>query len=51
MAYQKKNVETAQTETVTEKKEKKKFIPTEKIPCISITAGELFHQDDKSSTL
>lgn len=51
MAYQKKNVETAQTETVTEKKEKKKFTPTEKIPCISITAGELFYEGDKSKTL
>lgn len=46
------------TETVAEndvkkvtKPEKKKFAPTELIPCLSITPGELFFVGDKTKTL
>lgn len=63
MAYQKKNeteaeanvdvIEDIKTETaeVKKKPEKKKFSPTDTIPCISITAGELFYEGKKSKTL
>lgn len=32
-------------------KEKRKFSPDEKIPCVSITAGELFYEGNKSKKL
>ena len=60
MAYQKKTiVENDQAldsaDDMVEKKEqkatKKKFAPTEMIPCVSITAGELFYEGSKSKTL
>ena len=63
MAYTKKKVAdatTSETETVVEKEEtikeststkKKKFDNEDKIPCISITPGEMFFIGEKSDTL
>lgn len=43
---------TEQTEQTEQKiKEKKKFNPTDMIPCVSITAGEMFYIGSKSQTL
>ena len=58
MAYQKKvttKVEEA-TDTSTsvqeiKKPQKRKFNPTDMIPCVSITAGELFYEGSKSKNL
>ena len=55
MAYTKKTttkaVENTNTDVVEKKSEKKKFEPTEMIPCVSLTAGELFYVGLKSDTL
>ena len=44
------NVDTIESEPVIKEK-KKKFSPTEMIPCISITAGELFYEGHKTKNL
>ena len=55
MAYTKKTttkaVENTNTDVAEKKSEKKKFEPTEMIPCVSLTAGELFYVGLKSDTL
>lgn len=44
-------VEEVIEQKVTNKVEKKKFSQTDMIPCVSITAGELFYVGNKSQTL
>lgn len=55
MAYTKKTttkaIENTNTDVAEKKSEKKKFEPTEMIPCVSLTAGELFYVGLKSDTL
>lgn len=49
MANENKDLIESQEET--EKPTKKKFTPTELIPCVSITPGEMFVHGNKSNTL
>lgn len=58
MAYTKKvsTEEVVTNEVVTDKKvenktEKRKFSPTDMIPCVSITSGELFYEGNKTKNL
>lgn len=55
MAYTKKTttkaIENTNTDVAEKKSEKKKFEPTEMIPCVSLTAGELFYVGLKSDIL
>lgn len=50
-----KEAENTENKNIPEKEEKKgvkrKFTPTEMIPCVSITAGELFYEGHKSKIL
>lgn len=47
----KENNETVETQGSVEKSKKKKFSPTDLIPCVSITPGEMFVQGNKSKNL
>lgn len=51
MSYTKKEVNNDSVETTEVKAEKKKFKPTDMIPCVSITPGEMFYIGMKSGTL
>lgn len=51
MAYTKKEVNNDSVETTEVKVVKKKFKPTDMIPCVSITPGEMFYSGMKSDTL
>lgn len=51
MAYTKKETTNNSVDTTAIKVEKKKFKPTDMIPCVSITPGEMFYAGMKSDTL
>lgn len=51
MAYTKKEVVSETVENTETKPEKRKFKPTDMIPCVSITPGEMFYDGTKSNTL